>query len=283
MDFCAVRAWLLLVLRRKRVAWLVGVAALATVIATEAKDVYRWGFLRGLRTTLFRAIRPVHLSNCTLKRFGAPNDGGYLLCENLAGQAKVAYSWGIEGRDDWGCDVSRAYHLPVRQYDCFDPRRPVCNGGDFHFHDECVGPGPAHIDGREFDGISNQIAKNGDLGKRLLVKMDVESAEWDSLAATPDSTLDNIDQLDIELHGLDDPKYVHVIEKLKKTFYIVNVHFNNYACMWWSHPFPGLAYELLFVNKRLGVLDREQPGAVIPSPLEAPNVPSKRQCRDAVW
>jgi hypothetical protein len=43
----------------------------------------------------------VRLSNCTLKRFGAVNDGGYLLCENFTGEARSVYSYGIDGRDEW--------------------------------------------------------------------------------------------------------------------------------------------------------------------------------------
>jgi len=257
------------------------VALVVVVAAVEAKDLYRWKVLRGVRTPLLAAIRPVRLSNCTMKRYGDAHDGGYLLCENLAGDARSAYSYGIEGRDQWGCDISRAHHLPVHEYDCFDPRRPTCEGGQFDFHDECVGPAPARIENRPFDSITNQIAKNGDAGKRLLMKVDVESAEWDSFAATPDATFENVDQLVVEFHELDDPKYIDVIEKLKKTFYIANVHFNNYACMWWSGPFPALAYELLFVNKRLGVLDTANPWAVYPNPLDAHNDPHRRDCQSA--
>jgi hypothetical protein len=271
------------VLRNRRYRWTLVVTGLVVVGALEARDVYRWAFLGGLRTKLFTAIRPVRLSNCEMKRFGAPHDGGYLLCANLAREAESAYSYGIEGRDEWGCDVSRFYHLPVHQYDCFNPTRPSCEGARFVFHDECVADGPAGSEGRQFDSVTNQISKNGDLGKHLLVKMDVESAEWDSLAATPDSTLQNIDQLDIEFHHLDDPKYVNVIEKLKKTFYVANVHFNNAACMWWSKPFPGLAYEVLFVNKRLGVLDTANPWASHPNALDAVNYPAGRDCQAAGW
>jgi hypothetical protein len=257
------------------------VAAAAVVGALEAKDVYRWKCLRGLRTKLLAAIRPVRLSNCKLKRFGSANDGGYLLCENLTSQAQSAYSYGIEGRDEWGCDVAQAYHLPVHQYDCFDPKRPVCAGARFDFHDECVGPAPARIDKRDYDSVTNQIVKNGDAGKHLLVKMDVESAEWDVFAAMPNSTLANVDQLVVEFHLLDESKYVDVIEKLKETFYIANVHFNNYACMWWSRPFPALAYELLLVNKRLGIPDTASPWAVYPNPLDTPNQPARRDCQSA--
>jgi hypothetical protein len=263
--------------------WIMIVASLVFVVVAllEAKDVYRWSALRGLRTSLLAAIRPVRLSNCTMKRFGAPNDGGYVLCENLASQAKSAYSYGIDGRDEWGCDIFRAYHLPIHQYDCFNLKRPVCENAQFDFHEECVGPGNARLGTRQYDSLTNQVVRNGDAGKHLLVKMDVESAEWDVFASTSDSMLESVDQLVVEFHELDDPRYIDIIEKLKKTFHIVNVHFNNYACMWWSKPFPALAFEILMVNKRLGVLDTSNPWAAYPNPLDAPNKSSRKDCQEA--
>jgi hypothetical protein len=270
-------------MQRKTYRWIMRATILALAIAalTQARDVYRWAALRDLRTALLASIRPVRLSNCTMKRFGAPNDGGYVLCENLASQVQSAYSYGIDGRDEWGCDVSRAYNLSIHQYDCFNLKHPGCDGAQFDFHEECVGSGAASIDNRQYDSLTSQIAKNGDGGKHLLVKMDVESTEWDAFAATPDSTFENIDQLVVEFHELDDSRYVRVIEKLKKNFYIANVHFNNYACMWWSKPFPALAFEILMVNKRLGVLDDTNRWAVYPNPLDTPNEPSRRDCQEA--
>jgi hypothetical protein len=281
-------------MRKKIHLWvtIAAILALAVVGAMKAKDVYRWGAgqakdvyrwrdLREIRTTLFAAIRPVRLSNCAMKRFGAPHDGGYLLCENLMSQAETAYSYGIDGRDEWGCDVSRAYHLPVHQYDCFNPKRPVCDGAQFHFHDECIGPAPARLENRDYDSMTNHIARNGDVGKHLLVKMDAEKAEWDAFAATPDHTFENVDQLVVEFHEVDDPQNVGVIEKLKKTFYIANVHFNNFACAWWSRPFPAVVFEILMVNKRLGVLDTANPWAVYPNPLDKPNEPNESDCQTA--
>src|SRR5882724_4738151 len=58
------------------------------------------------RQDLFTALRPIKLSNCTLERFGEKNDGGYLLCANLLGAVQSGYSYGINGYDGWGCDVS---------------------------------------------------------------------------------------------------------------------------------------------------------------------------------
>src|SRR5207237_1039808 len=79
------------------------------------------------------------LRYCPLKRFGSANDGGYLMFENLTEPLDTGYSYGVGTNDDWPCEVSRRYHVPVHEYDCFDPARPICDGGKFIFHNECVG------------------------------------------------------------------------------------------------------------------------------------------------
>ena len=58
------------------------------------------------RQALFEMLQPVVLSNCQLERFGEAHDGGYLMCGNLLNGAQAAYSYGISGYDQWGCDVS---------------------------------------------------------------------------------------------------------------------------------------------------------------------------------
>ena len=154
------------------------------------------------RDRLFEELQPVRLANCQFQRFGEPNDGGYLLCANLLGSVQSGYSYGISGYDQWGCDISRRLAVPVHQYDCFNLQRPACPGGRTVFHAECVGGERATIDGRPFDTVENQFAKNGDGARRLVVKMDVEGAEWDTLMRTPDAVLQRIDQLTIELHSV---------------------------------------------------------------------------------
>ena len=88
----------------------------------------------------------------------------------------------------------------MHQYDCFTPHRPTCDGGQFVFHNECVGPRRESVDGHPFDTLPSQIARNGHAGKPLLMKMDIEGAEWESLKATPDEVLDTFVQFPMELH-----------------------------------------------------------------------------------
>ena len=232
------------------------------------------------RQALRDELQPVTLKNCTLRRFGNPNDGGYLMCENLFGDAASAYSYGIDGEDSWGCDVSKRIEVPVHQYDCFNTTEPACPTNRFRFHPECIGGSTATIESRLFDTLANQIAKNGDAGKRLIVKMDVEGAEWESLLAASDSVLENIEQMPMELHGPDLPRALDLVRKLKRTFHMVHIHFNNQACSPAAAPFPAVAFQVLFVNKRLGVVDPSAPPPTLPRPEDARDAPSFPDCQE---
>ena len=267
-------------------------ALIASTIAIGVIAVLIHAGLYFQRSALFDELRPVSLKNCQFSRFGGRNDGGYLLCENLLSEAKSAYSYGIKGEDNWGCDVSAKYKLPIHQYDCFDTTRPVCAGAGvrFRFNEECIGSTRQDIDGKPFDTLTSQIFRNGDQNRKLVVKMDVEGAEWDSLLHTPDATLRDIDQLVVEFHyvryGLSDK--LLLIRRLKTLFYIVNVHFNNFACrdrlsrLVPLSPFPSWAFQVVFVSKRLGTLDPETKKEAFRNPLESPDNPDAPDCQ-ANW
>jgi hypothetical protein len=236
----------------------------------------------GRRQALLEELQPVALANCELKRFGEANDGGYLLCANLLNDVQTAYSYGISGYDGWGCHISRQLEVKVHEYDCFNLQEPACDSGSLVFHPECVaGHRSTDTDGRLFDTPQAQIARNGDEGRHLVVKMDVEGAEWETFANMSDSTLDQIDQLAVEFHGANGSQFKEVIEKLKRKFYIVNLHFNNYSCARSNWPFPAWAYEVLFVSKRVGILDRGTRAQV--SALNAPNKPDAFDCQSITW
>ena len=270
---------------KHRALWLVIIVIIAVAgVAYAAVRRERWyrETAEGRRQALLEDLQPVALANCELKRFGESNDGGYLLCGNLLKDVQAAYSYGISGYDGWGCDMSRQLKVKVHEYDCFNLQQPVCDGGALMFNPECVaGARSTDSDGRVFDTPEAQIGRNGDAGRHLVFKMDVEGAEWDTFLNMSQSVLDQIDQLAIEFHGTNDPRFRDVIQKLKRDFYIVNLHFNNYSCARSNWPFPSWAYEVLLVSKRLGVLDRNHAAQF--SPLNAPNKPTAYDCQSIAW
>jgi hypothetical protein len=230
-----------------------------------------------VRADLFAELQPVALANCTLERFGEPHDGGYLLCGNLLDGAAAVYSYGISGYDGFGCDVSTRVRAPLHQYDCFDVRRPACAAHQATFHEACIGPAAGEQEGRRFGTLQQQIAANGDTGKRLIVKMDVEGAEWDSLLNAPREVLDQIDQLAIELHGVDEVRFLVAVQRLKEFFHVAHLHFNNHSCSGELAPFPAHAYEVLFVNRRLATAAEGR--VTRPHPLDAPNDAGAPDCQ----
>ena len=240
--------------------------------------------VREVREALLKELKTVTLKNCRLKRYGGTGAGdqadigGYLMCENLAAGIQTAYSYGIAGEDSWGCQVSREFGVTVHQYDCFNDDRPSCDGGHFVFHDECVGPKAETIDKRPFDTIPSQVVRNGDAGKVLLMKIDVEGAEWDSFLSAQDSVFEQIDQLDVEFHHVEDPKYIDTLRRLKRFFYIAHVHYNNFSCDPALRPFPSWAFEVLLVNKRIAMTDGS-PASAGPAGVDAANNPSWPDCQ----
>ena len=176
-----------------------------------------------IREALWTELQPVALKTCTLERFGEEHDGGYLLCSNLLARVKAGYSYGISGYDGWGCDVATRRAIPVHQYDCFNTTVPVCKTGRTVFHGECVGGTKRTEDGRPFDTVVGQMEKNGDAAHHIVIKMDVEGAEWDAIPAMSDEALQRVDQFVFEFHGVKEQRFLDVVKRLKKFFHVANL------------------------------------------------------------
>ena len=82
----------------------IGLAAVAAIVTGQ---IVRGAADRKLREAILAELQPVALKNCTLKRFGSANDGGYLMCENLIEPLDTGYSYGV-GQTTTGDARSRA-------------------------------------------------------------------------------------------------------------------------------------------------------------------------------
>ncbi|HPW19169.1 MAG TPA: hypothetical protein PLE61_00005 [Vicinamibacterales bacterium] len=219
------------------------------------------------------------LANYSLVRFGHPHDGGYLMCANLLTGVCVAYSYGIDGRDDWGCDIGRALGVAVHEYDCFVGTRPVCPNARLVFHAECIGQTGTDARFRAFDILERQLARNGAHGVCLAVEMDIEGAEWRVLLETPAEVLVKIDQLVVESHGFDEVHFESTLRRLKRFFVVAHAYFNDHSCVSGAQPLPSLVYDVLLINRELAAVDPLPSWARGATAPDSPNRPDLPDCQ----
>jgi len=205
---------------------------------------------------------------CTkYERFGEDNDGGYVMCSDGLDKGLVgAYSYGINGFDGWGMAIASRYHIPLNEYDCTSSKRPVvCKGCDVHFHGECIlnQDGDAAASANALKGVGDQRAADheGEAGttskigaasfktltqmlkdsgnanaaeRSLMLKIDVESAEWKVFAQEPVENLKKFREIVVEYHWIHQVSnhklYYDAVKKVEDAgFAVAHMHGNNFG------------------------------------------------------
>lgn len=161
-------------------------------------------------------------------RMGSQNDGGYVFCD-LGRKYSTLISFGVGDNVDFEFEMSELVDS-INLYDpTVDSLPRYIENATFHK----IGLGPVVSDGF----ITLQGATGDSVpDNKLLLKVDIEGGEWDSLVATDAELLKSFTQIFLELHDLHkvyDPlilsKYIHVLEKLRKNHDLVNIHANNWS------------------------------------------------------
>lgn len=189
-------------------------------------------------TALLRSFRPC--AECKQhSRYGERNDGGYVMCDDdiQPGQLKAAYSYGINGFDGWANDISQKFKIPVFEYDCTNPKLPQkCPTCDLRFNLECMNSN--HGKPREkFATLTQQLQRNGHsqiAPANLLLKVDIEGAEWAVFAEEPAENLKKFREVIVEFHNLDQVSQHQIFLQavsniLGAGFVVEHIHGNNFA------------------------------------------------------
>lgn len=142
-----------------------------------------------------------------------------------------AYSFGISNEISWDADMAnRGYE--VFMYDMTIDALPF-EHEKFHFFKEGIG-GKKDVE-KSLDTLENFITRNGhEQNSNMILKMDVEGAEWDFLESVSSETLNKFNQMVFEFHDIIAPKTaaemdrtINLIEKINKTHTLVHIHGNN--------------------------------------------------------
>jgi hypothetical protein len=181
---------------------------------------------------VLRMMRPYSLAGQKKIRLGRFNDGGYVMVDDFAA-AEAAYSLGINDDVSWDLDIARL-GIPVYQYDHTIPRLPE-EHELFHWEKKCISGIADPAAGIE--SLETLIEKNGHQNaNNLILKCDIEEAEWLLLRQTPNRILRKFKQIVIELHHMqylaEDEHADNVraaIANLTASHKVVHVHANNFA------------------------------------------------------
>ena len=203
-------------------------------------------------------------------RVGAPRDGGYVMAQlgsggdllsfGIANDVRFEMEMAIKGRRCFMYDHT-IDDLPHRHDKFVFFKKGIC--GDGHRTDdllslgECLGSLPC--------------------SERLLLKMDVEGAEWDVFSTASDEVLSRFDQIVGEFHWLLElgnerfrTRFCEAMTRLNKHFTLFHVHANNCRTLGLVNGFAVAdVLELSFV--RTSLIGRRPSATVYPTPLDRAN------------
>lgn len=184
-------------------------------------------------------------------RLGSMSDGGYIMLNSFEKKNGIAYSFGISNDVSWDDAIANKGY-DVWQYDHTIERLPY-KRNEFHYFKEGIS-GQDEMD-RPLKTLEYFLKKNGHINKRnLILKMDVEGAEWDFLETVTPSVLKQFDQIVFEMHNIvrtvDSHRILQLLKKLNETHSLIHIHGNNtgYQLKIGDTIFPDVI-ETTYVNK----------------------------------
>ena len=192
--------------------------AISAVYSEESVDFYRQ----------IRKLLIIHEPHLPLIRLGSRHDGGYVLLNDIS-EATICISLGIGDNVSFDQEISsRVASIIMCDYSIEKLPVEIENGV---FRRIRIGT----------NKLSGEISLSEILGEiptgtPIILKMDIEGAEWKTLLDATDSDLSRCSQIICEFHGLHDIKsrerFSEVFEtfsKLNITHRLVNIHANNWA------------------------------------------------------
>lgn len=242
----------------------------------------------------FNRIDVVDCHGLTKTRVGGPNDGGYILLDEIYENTDRVLTLGVG--DDVSFELDSTNRFPgIERYTLCDPtifKLPVAHEKFTHLRKYAHQIYPEIF-----------LDHNG----HSLLKCDIECWEWEFLSKINEKDLDRFSQILIELHifhveynGNGKSPYFHmiyeeyienlnvdifkkynkVLDKLLSNFYIFHIHANNSLPLttFDAWTFPPLL-ELSLVRKDL-VNDTSQTKTTFPSQIDRPNKTDRPDIED---
>jgi FkbM family methyltransferase len=172
-----------------------------------------------------------------LKRYGGNYDGGYILAENLLNESNIIYSYGVGPDESWITFDKEMLSLnkKIFLYDNLKDSSWI-SYNSIYFKSEYVNS----------KNIYNHIIENSHTGNHnMVLKMDIEGNEYETLLYCNDDIFKHFNQITIEVHDIVnshlEPYYlinaddnilrwenkIKLFNKLNEKYTLVHIHGNN--------------------------------------------------------
>jgi hypothetical protein len=186
----------------------------------------------GRRTLAFRLIdlikpkRPIGLSKVRLGT--QTGDGGYVMVDSFD-SIGAGLSLGIGANVSWDIEMANR-GIDILQYDNTVVKSPVSHQR-FRFH-HCRVAGRDSSDG-SFVSVGTML-RHVPANRDVVLKMDIEGAEWESLASISNEVMKRFSQILVELHfplsgsPLEVASRLRTLRRIRRTHEVVHVHANNF-------------------------------------------------------
>ena len=209
-------------------------------------------------------------------------DGGYIMANDFKGN--IAYSFGICDDVSWDSAMAdKGYEIFMYDHTirCLPERKD-----EFHFYQEGISGADETVS--PLKTLKFYIERNGHSDfKNMILKMDVEGAEWDFLKTVEPETLKQFDQILFEFHSMVQTKrkkqIINMLKKINETHQLVHLHGNNsgYILKIGNTYFPDVM-EATYVNK--DVYETCEPEKLmLPLNIDSPNDEGRTDVRLGNW
>lgn len=232
-------------------------------------------------------LLPIHeVKDVPMKRLGRRGDGGYIMLDDFT-ENQIAYSFGISDDVSWDIDALANGIKDVYMYDHTIDGLPENKEGFHWFKTGITGIYDAKIP--ELRTLEQLLKDNGHENQiNMLLKMDVEGAEWDVLNHSNSGTLNRFSQIVLELHNVNSfemyPKIIRALQLLNKTHVPINLHGNNWEGYEYGDKFsiPD-ALEITYVHKIKYAQNLQRCVKFFPSDVNEPNSDNFSEIIMGVW
>jgi hypothetical protein len=176
---------------------------------------------------LLQKLVPVS-TNHKLIRVGGPNDGGYLIPDDLS-TIQFCFSAGVGDNTTFESQLFTDFGIKshLLDFSVFSPKKPFVESFTKLW---------LSSSSRKENSITltNWVNKYKKPNSECILKIDIEGAEYESLLVTPAEIISEFAIIVIEFHDTEtwsEPSYFKVIEhifgKLLEYYYVVHLHPNN--------------------------------------------------------